>query len=141
MAKILGYSQWWDKLKDGYKIPEEEVNGLIYGLLLGDIDHTSIRLDRNNGWYVSGTWQEVFKPRSKDRVIINPSVLLLTPLEVELGELVDNTTYEDLIWWDTLKDGVGMKPHEFYEYVESNFKKDPCWKEDKTPMNILPITI
>lgn len=140
MAKILGYSEWWDKLKPGYKIPED-VMGILKELLINGIDHTSIRLDRRNGWYKRGDWQEVYKPRSKERVIINPLVSFLTPIKVELGELVDNTKYEDLIWWDTRKEEKGMNPCEFYRYAKDNFKKDLHWKEDETLMSILPIKI
>jgi hypothetical protein len=140
MPKILGYSTKYDKLKEGFKLPEiPEEEEYLWNLIMAsnNIHHTTIRLDKGNGWYHAGTWQEVIKPRSRNRVkIIRSGVEVMEPISITLGELEE---YPILLEYDTLENGVGMTYAEFYSYVEDFYGKTEFWKKNYTKLLILPI--
>jgi len=131
MARILGYSDRYDKLTDSFPPLPKEVTDTV-----GDVHHTTIRLNKQNGYYQKGTWQEVFKPRSKDREIIRPVVNVRKPIEIKLHEL---KRMEQLLYYDTMKNDKGMEYKDFYAFAEKFYLKSGFWYKEETDMLILPI--
>jgi hypothetical protein len=136
VAKILGYSTMWDKLKPDYPPLPKRVREVV-GL---DIHHTTIRLDKRNGFYHAGIWQEVLKPRSPNRVIIRPEVEIQQPLYYYLYEL-EELANGDLVRWDSMENGIKMEPWVFRAMMEAFYGKTNYWREDYTKMIVLPIKV
>ena len=134
MAKILGFSQRFDKLKEGFPHLPKDVMDVV-----GNVHHTSIRLNKHNGYYKAGVWQEVLKPRSKNREIIRPYVEILKPIEIEIQDL--EFLYPELLKWDTIKDGKAMSFDEFWLFCEDFYGKTEYWKADQTELLVLPINL
>ncbi len=132
--KILGYSEMWDKLKPGYKLPKSVRQ------IVGNVHHTTIRLNKKNGYYHAGKWQEVFKPRSPNRVILRPEVEVQEPLYYFLYEL-EELANGDLVGFDAMENGIKMESFVFRAFVETFYGKTDYWQGDYTKMLVLPITI
>lgn len=135
MTPILGYSEFWDKLKPDYPKLPKSVKKIV-----GNVHHTTIRLNKKNGYYHAGKWQEVLNPRSPNRRIIRPEVEVQQPLFYFLYE-IEELAGGDLVGFDAMENGIKMEPPVFRALIESFFGKGDYWRGDYTKMIILPVVI